>query len=85
LKDFFHSAERLFHGIDYLITITTAADSLVIEVEEQLNGERWRGQFPAECKYFSVYIFYGLLTNQTSKRLRIKLGTTKSFQYLRKC
>lgn len=49
-----HVAELKLHGIDYAISVSTrdsnAGEILVIQVEEKLTGEKWKGTFPATCK-----------------------------------
>ena len=47
--DVFHSTQLNFNGVDYSITVSTANDTLTIDVEEVLTGEKWKGQFPAKC------------------------------------
>eukprot|EP01116_Phalansterium_solitarium_P018935 TRINITY_DN5161_c0_g1_i1.p1 TRINITY_DN5161_c0_g1~~TRINITY_DN5161_c0_g1_i1.p1 ORF type:complete len:421 (+),score=178.47 TRINITY_DN5161_c0_g1_i1:91-1353(+) len=40
--------ELAVHGTQFFVSISTPNDNLVVEVEEILSGERWRGQFPAK-------------------------------------
>lgn len=51
-KTFQHTVDAKFHGDTFRVDISTlGGESLVIEVEEKITGERWRGHFKASCKY----------------------------------
>lgn len=46
------SSRHVFRGIEYVITIMIDSDKeiFVLEVEDRLTSDQWRGQFDARCK-----------------------------------
>ena len=46
------SSRHVFHGIEYVVTlmIDTDKEIFVLEVEDRLTSDQWRGQFDARCK-----------------------------------
>lgn len=47
------SARHVFRGIEYVVTlmIDNIKEMFVLEVEDRLTSDQWRGQFDAKCKY----------------------------------
>ena len=45
-------ATYIFRGIEYVVTmnIVNNGSSLVVEVEDRLTADQWRGSFDAACK-----------------------------------
>ena len=46
------SARHVFRGIEYVATLMIDNDKeiFVLEVEDRLTSDQWRGQFDARCK-----------------------------------
>ena len=46
------SARHVFRGIEYVVTlmIDNIKEMFVLEVEDRLTSDQWRGQFDAKCK-----------------------------------
>ena len=42
------SVDITFHGTDFIITITSDQDQLVLEAEESRTGRRWRGDYTSK-------------------------------------
>ncbi len=44
-------ATYMFRGIEYVITMNTLdTNTLVVEVEDRLTADQWRGSFDSACK-----------------------------------
>ena len=44
-------AMYLFRGIEYVVTVNVdSGSSLIVEVEDRLTADQWRGTFDASCK-----------------------------------
>lgn len=43
---------HVFRGIEYVVTLMIDSDkeTFVLEVEDRLTSDQWRGQFDARCK-----------------------------------
>lgn len=48
------SSRHVFRGIEYVVTLMIDNDKeiFVLEVEDRLTSDQWRGQFDARCKLF---------------------------------
>lgn len=46
------SSRHVFRGIEYVVTLMIESDKeiFVLEVEDRLTSDQWRGQFDARCK-----------------------------------
>ena len=46
------SARHVFRGIEYVVTlmIDSVKEVFILEVEDRLTSDQWRGQFDARCK-----------------------------------
>lgn len=46
------SFRHAFRGIEYVVTLMIDSDkeTFVLEVEDRLTSDQWRGQFDARCK-----------------------------------
>ena len=46
------SFRHVFRGIEYVVTLMIDSDkeTFVLEVEDRLTSDQWRGQFDARCK-----------------------------------
>lgn len=46
------SFRHVFRGIEYVVTLMIDSDKeiFVLEVEDRLTSDQWRGQFDARCK-----------------------------------
>lgn len=46
------SSRHVFRGIEYVVTLMIDSDKeiFVLEVEDRLTSDQWRGQFDARCK-----------------------------------
>lgn len=49
------SGTYVFRGIEYVVTTVVGNDSLVVEVEDRLTADQWRGTFDTACKYYRYY------------------------------
>ena len=49
-------ATYVFRGIEYVVSmnVLNGRDTLVVEVEDKLTADQWRGSFDSACKY--IYI-----------------------------
>lgn len=47
------SSRHVFRGIEYVVTLMIDNDKeiFVLEVEDRLTSDQWRGQFDARCKF----------------------------------
>lgn len=56
------SSRHVFRGIEYVVTIMIDSDKeiFVLEVEDRLTSDQWRGQFDARCKLRVKHIFVNL-------------------------
>lgn len=47
------SFKHVFRGIEYVVTLMIDGDkeTFVLEVEDRLTSDQWRGQFDARCKF----------------------------------
>lgn len=45
-------ANYVFRGIEYVISVTTTNNgrNLVVEVDDKLTADQWRGKFDVPCK-----------------------------------
>jgi coiled-coil domain-containing protein 61 len=61
------TVDMTFHGLAYIMTVSTIDDTLVLHAEERETGDRWRGQFSSRYieeithktgnyKKFSVFV-----------------------------
>ena len=50
------SARHVFRGIEYVVTlmIDSVKEIFILEVEDRLTSDQWRGQFDARCKLNTV-------------------------------
>ena len=39
-----------FHGVEYIITLSSAARKLSVQVEQKSRLLRWKGEFAADCE-----------------------------------
>ena len=46
------SFRHVFSGIEYVVTLMIDSDkeTFILEVEDRLTSDQWRGQFDARCK-----------------------------------
>lgn len=45
-------ATYMFRGIEYVVTMNVSdTSSLVVEVEDKLTADQWRGNFESSCWY----------------------------------
>lgn len=46
-------ATYVFRGIEYVVTmnVMSSRTTLVVEVEDRLTADQWRGSFDAACEY----------------------------------
>ena len=46
------SSRHVFRGIEYVVTLMIDNDKevFIVEVEDRLTSDQWRGQFDARCK-----------------------------------
>lgn len=50
--DFTDTVEVTFHGVAYLLSVTTTnGDTLTLEIEQKSDCSRWRGDFTSRCEY----------------------------------
>ena len=42
------SVDIAFHGMDFIMTITSDSDRMAIEAEESRTGRRWRGDYTSK-------------------------------------
>ena len=49
------SSRHVFRGIEYVVTlmIDSCKEIFVLEVEDRLTSDQWRGEFDARCKLIS--------------------------------
>ena len=47
-------ATYVFRGIEYVVSMNApnGRDTLVVEVEDRLTADQWRGSFDAACKLY---------------------------------
>lgn len=52
----------VFRGIEYVISASTSANgrTLVVEAEDKLTADQWRGKFDSACECTIVYLRPGL-------------------------
>ena len=43
------SATFVFHGAEYVVSLSVAGSQLTIEVEESVTCDQWRNTFDATC------------------------------------
>ena len=42
-------------SVDYVLTVSQLGDdSVTIELEQEFNSQRWRGDFSAECEWLEM-------------------------------
>ncbi len=50
--DFVETVDVTFHGVAYLLTVSTIeGETLCLEVEQKSDCSRWRGDFTSRCKF----------------------------------
>ena len=51
------STRHVFRGIEYVVilVIDSGKETFVLEVEDRLTADQWRGQFDARCKLLRSY------------------------------
>ena len=42
------TVDVIFHGVEFIITITADADHMIVEAEETKTGRRWRGDYTSK-------------------------------------
>ena len=44
------STRHIFRGIEYVISMFLRGEVVIVEAEDRLTADQWRGEFDARCK-----------------------------------
>ena len=45
------STRHIFRGIEYIISMFLRGEVVIVEAEDRLTADQWRGEFDARCKF----------------------------------
>ena len=44
-------ATYIFRGVEYVLTMNIEGNTLVLEVEDKMTADQWKGTFDAACEF----------------------------------
>lgn len=57
----------VFHGIEYIVSLSSREDQLIVEVEEKDSADQWRETYDAPCESSLVAYYADKFLSQISK------------------
>ena len=62
------STKHIFRGIEYVISMFLRGELVIVEAEDRLTADQWRGEFDARCKLIVekftniiIYTYYTII------------------------